>query len=433
MSARGHERLGDGDHTGLERRLGHGVEACQQPAGRLVVDHAGRHALGQAPALGLLATSGGRVVQRRRQAHPVDVIGLETAGACDVPRVLADGARVGRSCAARLQRSHRVVGALREPVPGDHAGVAGATQRGAGQAHKLVVGCGVFGERGHAAGDGDRVAVQRPCSEPAGQPPDQGRRRLGGHARQHQRKLALVQPADAVVAADAAREAAGRQPQHAVGLGGSMPRGVAGQPVQVDQRHRQALAGALGARQLTAEHALEAEVVGQARQRVERARLAGDAVPQARGLHRLRRDPGRDPGASQPARLGHPLGQQPTQHAPGADQRQQRAAVIGDRLKSRQLQPLGAVAREPGEAVSLLAEGVAGHGAGAQRRAGRVGRRRQDARQVEARLARGDQARQVALEARRLRHRRPPAACRPRPAPAPWCRCPVPSRYPAAR
>jgi hypothetical protein len=208
VSARGHERLGDRDHAGLERRLGHRVEARHQPAGRLVVDHAGGHALGQAPALRLLVAVGW-IVQRRRQPHPVDVIRVETAGACDVPRVLADGARVGRSCAARLERSHRVVGVLREPVPGDHAGVAGATERGACQAHELVVGCRVFGEGGHAAGDGDRVAVQR---QSAGQPPDQRGRRLGCHARQHQRELALVQPADAVVAADAAREAPGRQP-----------------------------------------------------------------------------------------------------------------------------------------------------------------------------------------------------------------------------
>ena len=63
VSARGHERLGDGDHAGLERRLSDRVEARQQPAGRLVVDHAGGHALGQAPALGLLA-------RRRRPDRP---------------------------------------------------------------------------------------------------------------------------------------------------------------------------------------------------------------------------------------------------------------------------------------------------------------------------------------------------------------------------
>ena len=82
-----------------------------------------------------------------------------------------------------------------------------ACQRAAGQPHQLVAGWPrAPGKAATPPENGDRPVAGRP-RERLGQPPDQRRRRLGGHAGQHQRELVLVQPADAVVAAHAARQA----------------------------------------------------------------------------------------------------------------------------------------------------------------------------------------------------------------------------------
>ena len=99
-----------------------------------------------------------------------------------------------------------------------------------------------------------------------------------------------------------------------------------------------------------AEHALKAAVVGQAGEQVERAGAAAGALPQPRRLGRLGGDAGRQPRLRQAVRPCHAGREDAAEAATGADQRQQRAVAVEQRLQSGGVQRGGAVALSPAPA-----------------------------------------------------------------------------------